>query len=123
VRFCLFSGTENGIYLRVESKRRGNWRYRNAWSRRRNGSKSITGYKKLKKRITFLSVTGSTSLKSPIGLKWSLFWGCAPRSVRRGHWKVAWLKPEEIPEALKNSYENIKLLFEEKNSWNRSFYL
>jgi hypothetical protein len=24
VRFCLFSGTENGIYLRVESKRRGN---------------------------------------------------------------------------------------------------
>jgi hypothetical protein len=31
------------------------------------------------------------------------------------------LKPEEIPEALKNSYENIKLLFEEENSWNRSF--
>jgi hypothetical protein len=24
VRFYLFSGTENGIYLRVESKRRGN---------------------------------------------------------------------------------------------------
>lgn len=27
--------------------------------------------------------------------------------------KVAWLKPEEIKEVLKNSYENIKLLFEE----------
>lgn len=27
--------------------------------------------------------------------------------------KVAWLKPEEIPQALENSYENIKLLFEE----------
>ena len=27
--------------------------------------------------------------------------------------KVAWLKPDEIKEALKNSYENIKLLFEE----------
>jgi 8-oxo-dGTP pyrophosphatase MutT (NUDIX family) len=26
--------------------------------------------------------------------------------------KVAWLNPEEIKEALKNSYENIKLLFE-----------
>lgn len=27
--------------------------------------------------------------------------------------KVAWLKPEDIKDALKNSYENIKLLFEE----------
>jgi 8-oxo-dGTP pyrophosphatase MutT (NUDIX family) len=38
---------------------------------------------KLQKRI-ILSVTGSTSLKSPIGLKWSLVLRCAPRSVRRG---------------------------------------
>jgi len=28
--------------------------------------------------------------------------------------KVAWLNPEEIQEALKNSYENIKLLFEDE---------
>ncbi len=28
--------------------------------------------------------------------------------------KVAWLNPEQIQEALKNSYENIKLLFEEE---------
>ena len=28
--------------------------------------------------------------------------------------KVAWLNPEEIKEALKNSYENIKLLFEDE---------
>ena len=27
--------------------------------------------------------------------------------------KVAWLKPDQIKDALKNSYENIKLLFEE----------
>jgi hypothetical protein len=27
--------------------------------------------------------------------------------------KVAWLNPDQIKEALKNSYENIKLLFEE----------
>ena len=28
--------------------------------------------------------------------------------------KVAWLNPEQVKEALKNSYENIKLLFEEE---------
>jgi hypothetical protein len=31
--------------------------------------------------------------------------------------KVAWLNPEQIKEALKNSYENIKLLFEEENTF------
>ncbi|MFP9114388.1 NUDIX hydrolase [Flavobacterium sp. RHBU_3] len=30
--------------------------------------------------------------------------------------KVAWLKPAQIKDALKNSYENIKLLFEEEGS-------
>lgn len=29
--------------------------------------------------------------------------------------KAVWLKPEEIQDALKNSYENIKLLFQEEN--------
>jgi hypothetical protein len=29
--------------------------------------------------------------------------------------KVAWLNPEEIKQALNNSYENIKLLFIEEN--------
>jgi 8-oxo-dGTP pyrophosphatase MutT (NUDIX family) len=33
--------------------------------------------------------------------------------LEEGIEKVAWLKPSEITEALKNSYENIKLLFEE----------
>jgi hypothetical protein len=28
--------------------------------------------------------------------------------------KAVWLNPEQIKEALKNSYENIKLLFEEE---------
>ncbi len=31
--------------------------------------------------------------------------------------KVAWLNPEEIESALKNSYENIKLLFEEEKAY------
>ena len=30
--------------------------------------------------------------------------------------KAVWLKPEEIPTALQNSYENIKLLFEEEKN-------
>ena len=30
--------------------------------------------------------------------------------------KVAWLSPEQITEALQNSYENIKLLFETEKS-------
>jgi 8-oxo-dGTP pyrophosphatase MutT (NUDIX family) len=41
--------------------------------------------KKLQNVSHFLSVTGSTSLKSPIGLKWSLVLKVCPRSVRRGH--------------------------------------
>jgi 8-oxo-dGTP pyrophosphatase MutT (NUDIX family) len=36
--------------------------------------------------------------------------------VEEGIEKVAWLKPAQIKEALKNSYENIKLLFEEEGS-------
>ena len=34
--------------------------------------------------------------------------------IEEGIEKVAWLNPTEIEEALKNSYENIKLLFEEE---------
>ncbi|WP_428225367.1 NUDIX hydrolase [Flavobacterium sp.] len=34
--------------------------------------------------------------------------------LEEGIEKVAWLNPEEIDDALKNSYENIKLLFEEE---------
>jgi hypothetical protein len=84
VRFCLFSGTENGIYLR--------------WNRKGEEIEDTamreveeeTGVNQLRvtknyKTYHILSVTGSTSLKSPIGLKWSLVLRCAPRSVRRGH--------------------------------------
>ncbi|OYU79086.1 MAG: NUDIX hydrolase [Flavobacterium sp. BFFFF1] len=34
--------------------------------------------------------------------------------LEEGIEKVAWLNPDEVTEALKNSYENIKLLFEEE---------
>jgi 8-oxo-dGTP pyrophosphatase MutT (NUDIX family) len=42
------------------------------------------------------------------------FDGIPEGQVVEGIEKVAWLNPEEIQEALKNSYENIKLLFQEE---------
>ncbi|WP_413997761.1 NUDIX hydrolase [Flavobacterium sp. W1B] len=42
------------------------------------------------------------------------FDGTPQGQLEEGIEKVTWLKPEEIPAALKNSYENIKLLFEEE---------
>ena len=42
----------------------------------------------------------------------STFSGELIPQAEEGIEKVAWLNPEQIQEALKNSYENIKLLFE-----------
>jgi len=42
------------------------------------------------------------------------FEGTPQPQAEEGIEKVAWLNPEQIKEALKNSYENIKLLFEEE---------
>ncbi|MCY1462218.1 hypothetical protein D9M71_799660 [compost metagenome] len=44
------------------------------------------------------------------------FEGTPHGQIEEGIEKVAWLNPEQIKEALKNSYENIKLLFEEDKS-------
>ena len=41
------------------------------------------------------------------------FEGIPVGQLEEGIEKVAWLNPEQIKEALKNSYENIKLLFQE----------
>ena len=35
--------------------------------------------------------------------------------VEEGIEKAVWLSPKEMPDVLKKSYENIKLLFEEEN--------
>lgn len=43
----------------------------------------------------------------------STFSGIPEGQAEEGIEKVAWLNPDEIKEALKNSYENIKLLFQE----------
>jgi len=42
------------------------------------------------------------------------FEGTPVGQIEEGIEKVAWLNPDQIEEALKNSYENIKLLFEEE---------
>lgn len=42
------------------------------------------------------------------------FKGTPLPQAEEGIEKVAWLSPEEIPDALTNSYENIKLLFEDE---------
>jgi 8-oxo-dGTP pyrophosphatase MutT (NUDIX family) len=44
------------------------------------------------------------------------FEGIPHGQAEEGIEKVAWLNPAEIKEALKNSYENIKLLFEEEKN-------
>ncbi|WP_427873054.1 NUDIX hydrolase [Flavobacterium sp. MMS24-S5] len=44
------------------------------------------------------------------------FEGTPHGQIEEGIEKVAWLNPDQIKEALKNSYENIKLLFEEDKS-------
>ena len=42
------------------------------------------------------------------------FEGTPQGQLEEGIEKVAWVHPNDIPELLKNSYENIKLLFEEE---------
>ncbi|MEO8515541.1 MAG: NUDIX domain-containing protein, partial [Flavobacterium sp.] len=44
----------------------------------------------------------------------STFEGTPVGQIEEGIEKVAWLNPAEVTEALKNSYENIKLLFQEE---------
>ncbi len=44
------------------------------------------------------------------------FEGTPQGQLDEGIEKVAWFSPDEIPEALNNSYENIKLLFEQEKS-------
>ena len=43
------------------------------------------------------------------------FEGIPVGQLEEGIEKAVWLSPKEMPEILKKSYENIKLLFEEEN--------
>src|SRR5690554_268509 len=77
----------------------------------------VTGLKiieKLEKTYHIFKRNGKFKLKITHWYKMeSSFDGIPKPQTEEGIEKAVWLKPEEIPVALKNSYENIKLLFED----------
>jgi 8-oxo-dGTP pyrophosphatase MutT (NUDIX family) len=69
---------------------------------------------KLQKTYHVFKRNGSYKLKITHWFEMTTdFEGIPVGQLEEGIEKVAWLNPEQIKEALKNSYENIKLLFEE----------
>jgi 8-oxo-dGTP pyrophosphatase MutT (NUDIX family) len=79
------------------------------------GVNKLTITKKLQKTYHIFRRNGIYKLKIT---QWyemtSDFNGIAVGQLEEGIEKAAWLNPTQIQEALKNSYENIKLLFEEE---------
>jgi 8-oxo-dGTP pyrophosphatase MutT (NUDIX family) len=70
--------------------------------------------KKLQKTYHVFKRNGKYKLKITHWFEMtSTFNGELIGQAEEGIEKVAWLNPDQIKEALKNSYENIKLLFEE----------
>jgi len=70
--------------------------------------------KKLQKTYHIFKRNGRFKLKITHWFEMrSTFTGIPEGQAEEGIEKVAWLNPAEIQEALKNSYENIKLLFED----------
>jgi 8-oxo-dGTP pyrophosphatase MutT (NUDIX family) len=71
--------------------------------------------KKLQKTYHIFKRNGRHKLKVTHWFEMhSDFEGTPQGQLEEGIEKVAWIDPNDIPEALKNSYENIKLLFEEE---------
>ena len=76
-------------------------------------SKGLTITKKLQKTYHVFKRNGVYRLKITHWFEMQTsFDGIPQGQAEEGIEKVAWLNPAEIKEALKNSYENIKLLFE-----------
>ena len=79
------------------------------------GVNQLTVTKKLQKTYHIFKRNGKYKLKVTHWFEMqSGFEGIPVPQENEGIEKVAWLNPEEVKEALKNSYENIKLLFEEE---------
>ena len=77
------------------------------------GNLKIT--KKLQKTYHIFKRNGKYRLKITSWFEMTTdFEGIPIGQAEEGIEKVAWLSPDEVKEALKNSYENIKLLFEEE---------
>ena len=79
------------------------------------GNLKIT--KKLQKTYHIFKRNGKYRLKITSWFEMTTdFEGIPIGQAEEGIEKVAWLSPNEVKEALKNSYENIKLLFEEEEN-------
>ena len=77
------------------------------------GVKKLSIVKKLQKTYHIFKRNGEYKLKITHWFEMkSNYEGVLMPQEDEGIEKVAWLNPEQIKEALKNSYENIKLLFE-----------
>jgi hypothetical protein len=71
--------------------------------------------KKLQKTYHIFKRNGAYRLKITHWFEMtSDFEGIPVGQMEEGIEKAVWLDPQEIPEVLKNSYETIKLLFEEE---------
>jgi len=79
------------------------------------GVNQLTITKKLQKTYHIFKRNGIYKLKITTWYEMkSDYEGIPIGQAEEGIEKVAWLNPEQIKEALLNSYENIKLLFEEE---------
>lgn len=81
------------------------------------GVKELKIVKKLQKTYHVFRRNGKFKLKVTHWFEMtSSYDGTLIPQEKEGIEKAVWLKPDEIPVALKNSYENIKLLFEEEKN-------
>jgi 8-oxo-dGTP pyrophosphatase MutT (NUDIX family) len=81
------------------------------------GVNKLVVTKKLQKTYHIFKRNGKYKLKITQWFEMtSDFDGIALGQAEEGIEKVAWLNPEQVKEALHNSYENIKLLFEEEKA-------
>lgn len=81
------------------------------------GVKELKIVKKLQKTYHVFRRNGKFKLKVTHWYEMiSSYDGTLIPQKKEGIEKAVWLKPEEIPTALQNSYENIKLLFEEEKN-------
>lgn len=79
------------------------------------GVNKLTITKKLQKTYHIFKRNGIYKLKITNWYEMqSSYEGIPVGQAEEGIEKVAWLNPEQIKEAMQNSYENIKLLFEEE---------
>ena len=122
-------GNDNGEILLMKRADSGIWLYPTGWAdvgyspaevamkevEEETGVTNLKITHKLQKTYHVFKRGGKYKLKVTHWYEMRTdFTGTPKPQANEGIEKVAWLNPEEIKEALKNSYENIKLLFQEE---------